>query len=520
MSPTRRDTLKAAGAAGGLAMLGGHAVAQRGTPGSDDDNPGAQRLEEGQAGVRVGHFVSGAPAVNVRLVPADGSTGTDDSDGSGGADTENDTATGGNGSDDNASEDLQLANDSNETNDTDDGLVGNDTDDTPDGDTASDGEGELIAENVSFGDVSEYATVEAGEYTVQLVESDGETTDTDDPTDDDPTDDNTTTDNTTDNGSDDDPIISLPDGLLDGNDSDDETDGNASDDNASEDLQLANDSNETNDTDDGLVGNDTDDAPDGGASGGEVLYEEDVTVGETYYTVAAAGTADDIQTIVLRDYDAAQVRLVHASPDAPAVDVVAPDASMTLFDGVTFGQATEYVGVPPGNYSLSVREAADMNDGDEVGTSDVELDAGEAYSVYAVGSPEGGEEEFQLVLNQDGQGADAGLGSDDAPGQQGGGPGRGNESGGPGRGNESGGPGRGNESGGPGGDGPPGQDNDSDSPGQSGNAGGGPAADESEEADEEPGGPGGAAGPNTPGGDDSNNGSGNETEEDDGLFAY
>ncbi|QLD88325.1 DUF4397 domain-containing protein [Natronomonas salina] len=508
MSPTRRDTLKAAGAASGLAMLGGHAVAQQGSPGSDDDNPGAQQLEDGEAGVRVGHFVTGAPAVNVRLVPADGSDG--------GEDTE--TEAGGNETNGNTTEDLQVANDSNETNDTaanetDEGLVGdNETDDSTDGGT-TDGEGELIAENVSFGDVSEYAGVEAGDYTVQLVEYTEETADTEDPTDTDNTTGNTTDDNTSDVGTDDDPIISLPDDVTGGNDSEDnETGGNTSDDNTTEDLQFANDSNETNDT----AGNETGGGLGGDdpASGGEVLYEEDVTVGESYYTVAATGTADDIQTLLLQDYDAAQVRLVHASPDAPAVDVVAPEASMTLFDGVTFGQGTEYVGVPPGTYSLSVREAADMNDGDEVGTADVELEAGEAYSVYAVGSPEGGEEAFQLVLEQDGQGADAGLGSDDAPGQQGGGPGQGNQSGS-----------RGNESGGPGGDGPPGQDNDSDSPGQSGNAGGGPSADESDEADDEPGGPGGAAGPNNPGGNESGNASGNgsgtETEEDDGgLFAY
>jgi len=181
--------------------------------------------------------------------------------------------------------------------------------------------------------------------------------------------------------------------------------------------------------------NTTDVTDDGGTTDADsdgVLYETEITVGETFYTAAVAGNfdEDDVQVLALRDYDAAQVRLVHVSSDAPAVDVVAPDASMTLFDGVSFGQATEYVGVPPGSYSLSVREAARMNDGDEVGTFDAEFDSSEAYSVFATGSLEGGAEEFELVVNRDGQGTDASPGSGDAPGQQepgAGGPG-GNES--------------------------------------------------------------------------------------------
>jgi hypothetical protein len=326
----------------------------------------------------------------------------------------------------------------NDTNESNGGSFGNDTeteeDLQQDGDAGDDSsDGHTIAENVEYGEVSEYANVEAGSYTLQLVEASGETDDSGsedtDTEDDGEMDDADTGDaDTEDNESDDGGIFNLPDDLEnDGPDSNgtaNESDGgvgggnasdNASDDggmgsgNASDDgMGGANDS--TGNESSGSFGNDTETEEDlQMESDGEVLYETEVTVGETYYTAAAVGDfeAGDVQVLTLQDYDAAQVRLVHASPDAPGVDVTADDANLTLFDGTQFGQATQYVGVVPGSYSLTVRVAAPMNDGDEVATFDAELESGQAYSVFATGSPSGDGEEFELVVTQDGESASA-----------------------------------------------------------------------------------------------------------------
>jgi hypothetical protein len=40
--------------------------------------------------------------------------------------------------------------------------------------------------------------------------------------------------------------------------------------------------------------------------------------------------------------DEARVRAIHASPDAPAVDVTVNDDAVTLFDDVEFGESSGY----------------------------------------------------------------------------------------------------------------------------------------------------------------------------------
>jgi hypothetical protein len=108
----------------------------------------------------------------------------------------------------------------------------------------------------------------------------------------------------------------------------------------------------------------------------------------TVSTVAATGFLADISPVVLNDDFSlgdgkAQVRVVHFSPDAPAVDV-APDGAEALLSGLEFPADTGYVALDAGEYDLEVRLA---------GTEDVaiQLDpialAGDtAYSVFAIGS--------------------------------------------------------------------------------------------------------------------------------------
>jgi hypothetical protein len=92
-----------------------------------------------------------------------------------------------------------------------------------------------------------------------------------------------------------------------------------------------------------------------------------------------------------------RVRVLHASPDAPAVDV-AVDGDV-VFSDLSFGEAMS-ADVPAGEYELGVRPAGES---DAVATFDAEFAAGAIYSAYAVGylEPGDGEEAFDLLLDVD-----------------------------------------------------------------------------------------------------------------------
>lgn len=55
--------------------------------------------------------------------------------------------------------------------------------------------------------------------------------------------------------------------------------------------------------------------------------------------------------------ESARVRVVHASPDAPAVDVYAAGAPTPLVRDLSYGQVSPYVEVPEGTYTLELRAA-------------------------------------------------------------------------------------------------------------------------------------------------------------------
>ena len=122
-----------------------------------------------------------------------------------------------------------------------------------------------------------------------------------------------------------------------------------------------------------------------------VVFDEALDVPAAEITVAAVGElAEETQPFAVEVYEDdvsdpgenARIRLVHAAPDAPNVDVTA--GGDALFTDVPFGAAGA-VEVPPGEYELEVRPATEGNDGDVVATFDVTPEAGVVYSGFAVG---------------------------------------------------------------------------------------------------------------------------------------
>jgi hypothetical protein len=115
---------------------------------------------------------------------------------------------------------------------------------------------------------------------------------------------------------------------------------------------------------------------------------------DTKYTVAASNLLASIQANVFVD-DAstsntteAQVRVVHLSADTPAVDVLTQDGTSIGIDGLAYpdrAPATGYAAFPAGSYDLKVCAAADTSVC-PLDPGALALEAGKAYSVFAIGS--------------------------------------------------------------------------------------------------------------------------------------
>ena len=162
-----------------------------------------------------------------------------------------------------------------------------------------------------------------------------------------------------------------------------------------------------------------------------VVFQQDIPVKPGQYTIAAAGEitpgAERAFTPVLLADDAqpgeneSMVRLAHLSPDAPTVDVTVAESGDVLFDNVSFGNATDYETVPPGDYTLEVRPATANNDGEVVTTVDVSVEDGQAYTGIATGylNPDeaAGNETFRVLVLEDETADQPGQGMGQGQGQ-------------------------------------------------------------------------------------------------------
>ena len=107
---------------------------------------------------------------------------------------------------------------------------------------------------------------------------------------------------------------------------------------------------------------------------------------KTDHTVAAAGRLQSPKSEVYTDdntvpaSDKVRLRVIHLSPDAPAVDVSA--GGKLLVADLRFGEVSEYLTVPSGPYTLNVTPTGKTN---PVGTFPVSLNGGTVVTAFAVG---------------------------------------------------------------------------------------------------------------------------------------
>ncbi|WP_243645276.1 DUF4397 domain-containing protein [Natrarchaeobius chitinivorans] len=148
----------------------------------------------------------------------------------------------------------------------------------------------------------------------------------------------------------------------------------------------------------------------------EAVLEETVEAGDVDPTVdgllavigEVAAENQPLEALFLDDDNSpvdpgtARVRALHASPDAPAVDVVAGENGEALFENVAFGESG-YTEVPEGEYPLAIYPAGDREN--SVFEIDVSLAGGTVYSAFAIGylEPERApaDEPFDILLTED-----------------------------------------------------------------------------------------------------------------------
>src|SRR6478735_1809667 len=109
------------------------------------------------------------------------------------------------------------------------------------------------------------------------------------------------------------------------------------------------------------------------------------------YEVAAVGKLADIKPAVfqvdLSDVGTAtdamsRIRVIHASPDAPAVDIALKGGDV-LIGGLAFPDASDFLEVPAGSHDLEVRPAGTMDVALDL--PGVALEGGMVYDVFAIG---------------------------------------------------------------------------------------------------------------------------------------
>jgi len=110
------------------------------------------------------------------------------------------------------------------------------------------------------------------------------------------------------------------------------------------------------------------------------------------YTAAAIGRPENIELFTIPDKRVAinpamtNLRFIHLSPDAPAVDITLPDGKV-LFSNVSYKGITDYIPVAPGRYTIQARPAG--TDKIVLNVPNIVLRGGLNISVYAVGLAKG-----------------------------------------------------------------------------------------------------------------------------------
>ncbi|MEO8285539.1 MAG: DUF4397 domain-containing protein [Chloroflexota bacterium] len=124
-----------------------------------------------------------------------------------------------------------------------------------------------------------------------------------------------------------------------------------------------------------------------GQTAGVIEANLTLEAGKNYSVVAVGKLAEIKPQVVVDDFsnlpaNKARLRIVHASPDAPAVDVAVKDGAV-LVPNLAFPNASGYLEVDPMTVDVDVRAAGTTTTA--LSVPGVSLEAGKIYTIYAVG---------------------------------------------------------------------------------------------------------------------------------------
>lgn len=100
-------------------------------------------------------------------------------------------------------------------------------------------------------------------------------------------------------------------------------------------------------------------------------------------SVSSAAALTLVPSAFAQTNNNATLRIVHASPDAPAIDVYIDD-KRTLAS-LNYRRVTGYVSVPSGRHTVKIYPTSAQGKGNPIITQDLELNAGWDYTVAATG---------------------------------------------------------------------------------------------------------------------------------------
>jgi hypothetical protein len=126
---------------------------------------------------------------------------------------------------------------------------------------------------------------------------------------------------------------------------------------------------------------------------------------ETNETEETETEAEETATETETGENATEAAQVDGDTVAAQMDENATAGETVLAENVSYTNATDYMTVPAGDYTVEIRVAEEDNDGAVVATTDVTLESGVAYSAWAIGNvPEDGEEvtpTFRVLPTED-----------------------------------------------------------------------------------------------------------------------
>lgn len=109
---------------------------------------------------------------------------------------------------------------------------------------------------------------------------------------------------------------------------------------------------------------------------------------------------DDDESITEQLGKGAKLRVIHASPDAPAVDIYAEGVATALITNLAYGQVSAYLDLDAGTYNIQIRAAgADPGSQPAFETGDLAIPDGAKISALAVGllASSNGDDKFRVL---------------------------------------------------------------------------------------------------------------------------